>query len=107
MRWLILPRCNGKTYMANNLYEAACEYMAKTELYDRTLTRKRSQRDPTEAFIDGYVRGLSNAFASNLRREMTKKYNIMSFELMEEINRHKSYSAQMWIDEYERLQGGE
>lgn len=111
MRYLILARRNGKTYMAkliaDNLYKAACEYMAKTELYDRTLTRQRSQHDPTEAFIVGYARGLSNAFASNLRREMTKKYNIMSFELMEEINRHKSYSAQMWIDEYERLQGGE
>lgn len=107
MRYLILPRCNGKIYMADNIYKAACEYMAETELYDRSLTNRRTQYDPTEAFIDGYVRGLSNAFASNLRREMTKKYNIMPFELMEEINRHKSYSAQMWIDEYERLQGGE
>ena len=93
--------------MANNLYEAACEYMAMTELYDRSLTKARTQHDPTEAFVCGYVRSLSNAFASNLRREMTKKYNIMSFDLMEEINRHRSYSAQMWIDEYERLQGGE
>ena len=107
MRWLILPRCKGKTYMANNLYEAACEYMARTELYDRSLTRRRSPHDPTEAFIDGYVRGLSVAFAQNLRREMAIKYNITSFELGEEIGRHRSYSAQMWIDEYERLQGGE
>ena len=111
MRWLMLPRCNGKTYMAkliaDNLYKAACEYMAKTELHDRSLTDMRSQHDPTEAFICGRVRSLSNAFAHNLRREIAKKYNIMSFELMEEINRHKSYSAQMWIDEYERLQGGE
>jgi hypothetical protein len=93
--------------MADNLYNAACEYMARTELHDRSLTNRRTQYDPTEAFIDGYMRSLSNAFASNLRREMAKKYNIMSFDLMEEINRHRSYSAQMWIDEYERLQGGE
>ena len=107
MRYLILPRCNGKMYMADNLYKAACEYMAETELYDRSLTRRRTQYDPTEAFIDGYMRSLSNAFASNLRREMAKKYNITPFDLMGEINRHKTYSAQMWIDEYERLQRGE
>ena len=107
MRWLILPRCNGKIYMANNLYEAACEYMARTELYDRSLTKARTRHDPTEAFIDGYVRGLSVAFAQNLRREMAIKYNITPFELGEEIGRHRSYSAQMWIDEYERLQRGE
>ena len=81
--------------------------MAETELYDRSLTNRRTQHDPTEAFIDGYVRGLSVAFAQNLRREMAIKYNITSFELGEEIGRHRSYSAQMWIDEYERLQGGE
>jgi len=107
MRYLILPRCNGKTYMADNLYTAACEYMAKTELYDRSLTRRRSPHDPTEAFIDGYVRGLSVAFAQRLRSDVTKKYCITPFELGEEIGRHRSYSAQMWIDEYERLQGGE
>ena len=76
MRWLILPRCNGKTYMANNLYEAACEYMAMTELYDRSLTKARTQHDPTEAFVCGYVRSLSNAFASNLRREMNNSVRI-------------------------------
>ena len=107
MRYLILPRCNGKTYMADNLYKAACEYMAETEQYNRSLTNRRTQYDPTEAFIDGYVRGLSVAFAQNLRREMAIKYNITPFELGEEIGRHRSYSAQMWIDEYERLQRGE
>jgi len=107
MRYLILPRCNGKTYMADNLYKAACEYMAETELYDRSLTSRRTQYDPTEAFIDGYVRGLSVAFAQRLRSDVTKKYCITPFELGEEIGRHRSYSAQMWIDEYERLQGGE
>ena len=92
--------------MADNLYEAACEYMARTELYDRSLTNRRTQYDPTEAFIDGYVRGLSVAFAQRLRSDVTKKYCITPFELGEEIGRHRSYSAQMWIDEYERLQQG-
>jgi hypothetical protein len=93
--------------IADNLYKAACEYMAETEQYDRSLTNRRTQYDPTEAFIDGYVRGLSVAFAQRLRSDVTKKYCITPSELMGEINRHKSYSAQMWIDEYERLQGGE
>lgn len=112
MRWLILPRCNGKTYMAkliaDNLYKAACEYMANTELYDRSLTDMRSQYDPTEAWlVADYERRRSNAYALSLRIEVSKKYCVTPFELMGEINRHKSYSAQMWIDEYERLQGGE
>ena len=112
MRWLILPRCNGKTYMAkliaDNLYKAACEYMAKTELYDRSLTDMRSQYDPTEAWLVlDYERRRSNAYALSLRIEVSKKYCVTPSELMGEINRHRSYSAQMWIDEYERLQGGE
>jgi hypothetical protein len=106
MRYLILPRCNGKTYMADNLYKAACEYMARTELYDRSLTKARTQHDPTEAFIDAYMRGLAVTFAQYVRSDVTKKYCITPFELGEEIGRHRSYSAQMWIDEYERLQGG-
>ena len=108
MRWLILPRCNGKIYMANNLYKAACEYMAKTELYDRSLTDMRSPHDPTEAWIaTEYERRYSNAYSMSLRIEVSKKYCVTPFELGEEIGRHRSYSAQMWIDEYERLQGGE
>lgn len=112
MRWLILPRCSGKTYIskliADNLYKAACEYMAKTELYDRSLTDMRSQHDPTEArLVLEYERRRSNAYSLSLRVEVSKKYCITPFELGEEIGRHRSYSAQMWIDEYERLQGGE
>ena len=80
--------------------------MAKTELYDRTLTKRRTQYDPTEAFIDGYMRGLAVAFAQYVRSDVAKKYCITPIELVEEIGRHKSYSAQMWIDEYERLQQG-
>ena len=86
------------------IYRLACEYMAKTELYDRSLTDMRSQHDPTEAWLVlDYERRRSNAYALSLRIELSKKYCITPFDLMGEINRHKSYSAQMWIDEYRRL----
>ena len=81
--------------------------MAKTELYDRSLTDMRSQHDPTEAcLVLDYERRRSNAYALSLRIEVSKKYYITPLELMGEINRHKSYFAQMWIDEYKRLQQG-
>ena len=39
-------------------------YNAKTELYDRTLTDKRSRYDPTEAFIDGWNKSRSNWYSN-------------------------------------------
>jgi hypothetical protein len=36
----------------DEIYLMACEYMAKTEMYDRSLTNCRSPWDKTEAFLD-------------------------------------------------------
>ena len=46
-------------------------YMAKTELYDRTLTIMRSPYDSTEAFItDKFSRRLSNKYAITLSQKL-------------------------------------
>ena len=46
-------------------------YMAKTELYDRTLTNMRSPYDSTEAFITGrFSRRLSNKYAITLSQKL-------------------------------------
>ena len=46
-------------------------YMAKTELYDRTLTNMRSPYDSTEAFItDKFSRRLSNKYAITLSQKL-------------------------------------
>ena len=87
-------------------YKLCCYYHAKTELYDRTLTDLRSPYDPTEAYIqDGTERGLSYNNARKIRRFVNK----MALGIPEHIkhislntNKHR-YSAQDWIDEYNRL----
>ena len=46
-------------------------YMAKTELYDRTLTNMRSPYDSTEAFItDKFSIRLSNKYAITLSQKL-------------------------------------
>lgn len=92
-----------------NWYELLCYYHATTEKYDRTLTDVRSKHDPTEAFIDTpYMRSLSNAFAQRCWNDvmnMARNLNIPSYIVNEDRFGHKyHYSAQHWIDEYERLQ---
>ena len=50
-------------------------YMAKTELYDRTLTIMRSPYDSTEAFItDKFSRRLSNKYAITLSQKLHITY---------------------------------
>lgn len=87
-------------------YKLCVYYHAKTELYDRTLTDLRSPYDPTEAYIqNGIERRLSYANARNIRQFI----NEMAIGISEHIksgslnaNKYR-YSAQDWIDEYNRL----
>lgn len=87
----------------NNIYMATCEYMAKTELFDRSLTNLRSPFDPTEAFISNGCRSISNANALKVRNDILKKYGIQSADLTKEIHKYQRYSSQRWIDEYNKL----
>ena len=88
-----------------------CFYNTKTEEYYRGLTELRSPYDPTEAYITGENRSLSNWYAQklwsfiintvstkiNIPKSMTEMY------LREARGWRKSYSAQGWIDTYHYL----
>ena len=94
---------NDKSYL---WYKLCVYYHAKTELYDRTLTDLRSPHDPTEAYVNqGKERSLSCANARKIKRFI----NEMAISIPDHIklmglNAGKyRYSAQDWIDEYNRL----
>lgn len=85
-------------------YKLCVYYHAKTELYDRALTNLRSPFDPTEAYIEGSVRKYSLAYAAQIRNfvfGIGKKFGLFNRNL-NDFN-HYRYSAQRWVDEYNRL----
>lgn len=93
------------------LYEAACEYEARTELFDRGLYATWNQN---QFFEDGSIvlhpfdRAISYQFARNLIYELALKYSeendrrILPKEILKEANRY-NYTADEWIEEWERL----
>lgn len=101
-----LGRFVGITAEDNLWYKLCVYYHAKTELYDRMLTDLRNIYDPTEAYIQGGVeRSLSYTNVRKIRRFVDK----MATGIPENIkhtglNANKyHYSAQDWINEYNRL----
>ena len=85
-------------------YKLCVYYHAKTELYDRTLTDLRSPYDPTEAYIEGHIRKYSDAYAIKVRNfvfSIRKELGLFNRNL-NDFN-HYRYSAQRWVDEYNRL----
>ena len=88
-------------------YRLACLYMGMTEEYDRLLTDKRCKYDPTEAFLyyNYYndMRSVSNRYAAFVKKKIIEDYHIPWKEIHDEIRRHNNYSAQHWVDEYERI----
>ena len=87
--------------MNTETYKYACWYMAETELYDRHLTQNRNPGDPTEAFIisSPWQRAMSNRYALILREHLSDRWP----DVKRVIKRYSYYSAQHWIDEYERI----
>lgn len=86
------------------LYSLACLYMGMTEEYDRSLTDMRDRYDPTEAFLYcNKIHSESNRYAAFVRNKTMKDYCIGWKEIQSEICRHNNYSAQHWINEYERI----
>lgn len=82
-------------------YFYACEYMALTEIYARSLTTKRCEHDKTEAYIDDTK--WHRKFLNEYDRSIKHKYIEIWPEIREVIKKHGNYTAQMWIDEYNRL----
>lgn len=85
-------------------YSLACLYMGMTEEYDRSLTDMRYRYDPTEAFLYcNEICSESNRYVAFVRNKIMKDYCILWKEIQSEIRRYNNYSAQHWIDEYERI----
>ena len=86
-------------------YKLCVYYQANTELFDRTLTDLRSPYDPTEAYVQGRERSLSNENANRIRRLVNEvAIGIPAHIKSRGLNDGKyRYSAQDWIDEYNRL----
>lgn len=97
----------------NFYYKLACEYMARTELYDRCwVTDERSPWDSTEAYLTNNLqRQASNIYCQKVRKEILhryRKYNLRWSDIHKEIQKYSTnYSAQMWIDEWNRLKESE
>lgn len=93
------------------VFKLCCYYHAITELYDRTLTDKRSAHDETEAFLcDDSQRSLSNKYALELRGQIydfaKKELNIrpdIFGKMFKKQSQQCHYSAQGWIDMYNHL----
>lgn len=85
-------------------YSLACLYMGMTEEYDRSLTDMRDRYDQTKAFLYyNDIRSESNRYAKAVRNKITKDCPILWKEIQDEIHRHINFSAQHWVDEYERI----
>ena len=93
------------------LYKAACEYEAKTELFDRGLYATWNQN---QFFEDGSIilhpldTKYAYQFARNLIYDLALKYSeendrrILPKEILKEASRY-NYTADEWIEEWRRL----
>lgn len=78
--------------------------MGMTEEYDRLLTDMRDRYDPIEAFLYyNDIRSKSNRYAKAVKKKIIENYCVPWKEIHNEICRHNNYSAQHWVDEYERI----
>lgn len=88
-------------------FKFVCFYEAMTELYDRGLTNMRSRYDRTEAYITGEARKWSNWYSLKLYEcitEYIRKKTKAPFDIARwKKQTGKRYSAQGWINEFERL----
>lgn len=90
--------------LESDYYKLACLYMGLTEMYDRSLTDERSRFDNTEAFVGNqHIYHLSQVYSCYVRKSIINTYFVMWSDVREEIKKHRRYSAQQWIDEYERI----
>lgn len=88
----------------SDYYKLACLYMGLTEMYDRSLTDERSRFDNTEAFVGNqHIYHLSQVYSCYVRKSIINTYFVMWSDVREEIKKHCRYSAQQWVDEYERI----
>jgi len=93
----------SKKEMNRTTYRVACEYMAETELFDRTLPHREGLYDTTESFVFPSYQGCSYRFAMMLRTQLTKRFGVKWADVQSAIKAHPSYTAEKWINEWESL----
>lgn len=85
-----------------NYYYLACQYMAETEIFDRHMTSKRSPFDKTSAWLTNREQVKMSV---NYAKDFREKYRTIWHKINAEIEKHQFYTAQMWVDEWHRLNG--
>lgn len=87
----------------NDIYYIACEYMARTELFDRAMPHKFfTSCDPTSAIVHPLYCSWSYDNSRRVKTELIKEYCVDWNDVREIIKKHH-YTAQQWIDEWKRL----
>lgn len=83
-----------------DIFHIACEYMAKTELYDRSLPHKMYNGS---AFVHPRYKQSSNLYAINLRKKLTKDDYFIWKDVRECIKRHNYVTEDWWIEQWKML----
>ncbi len=91
--------------MESNVYKAVCEFIAKTQLYCRELSSSvPTEYDETACFpTDEYEDGMYKFMGEKTISGVKKKYGVPFTDMVKEVRKHREYTVQKWIDEYERL----
>lgn len=77
--------------------------MAKTELHDRKITNKRCPWDKTQALLIHPIHQRQSEIYSLIVRKYFESLDYPWDLIKAEIRRHSYYTAQNWIDEYNKL----
>lgn len=97
LRYSIMPFKDDIDY-----YRIACEYMAKTELYDRATLFHEYSRFDNCAIVNKNFRRDSIQYANQLKRDLVVKYHCDWNYVKKEISKHL-YTADNWINEWYKL----
>lgn len=94
--------------IVNDVYfQVRCFYEANAELYDRTLTDKRSPFDPSEAYIAGNEKYSSNAHAQRLYNKCRRYIELKTGAYFDNLHWKRCMNeylyAQDWINLYEYM----
>lgn len=84
-----------------DIFHIACEYMAKTELYDRSLPHKMHDGS---AFVHPRYHQLSNLYAMKLRKELIKNSCFDWNDVRECIKQHNYVTEDWWIEQWKMWQ---
>ena len=91
--------------MESNVYKAVCEFIAKTQLYCRELSSSVPEEyDETACFpINEHENSMYESMGRETISGVKKKYGVSFTDMVKEVRKHREYTVQKWIDEYERL----